>query len=289
MKKVMSYSESRYSFFKKIFSKLLFWKSYKETSLRDTIEELIEEDGCSETQSIAENEREILENVLNLREIQVQDIMVPRVEIEALPANAHIEELMSMFVETQKSSLVVYNGTIDNVLGVVYLKDVANWFKMNKPFNISIFVKEILFVPPTMKSLDLLLKMRETGIKLAMVVDEYGGVDGLVSFRDIIEEVIGDIQDVAEIKNQKKKVLKSSDGSVVADAKSTFSEINKYGGIKITPEDKSIDTIGGMISSITGKVPVRGELVICSKQNLEFEILDADPRKIKSVRIRKKG
>ncbi len=285
----MSCSEPSCSFLKKCFSKLLFWKSFKETSLRDTIEELIEEDGCSETQSIAENEREILGNVLNLREIQVQDIMVPRVEIEALPVNTHIEELMSRFVETQKSSLIIYQGTIDNVVGVVYLKDVANWFRINKPFNISIFVKEILFVPPTMKSLDLLFKMRETGIKLAVVVDEYGGVDGLVSFRDIIEEVIGDIQDATEIKNQKKKVLKSSDGSVVADAKSIFSEIYKYGGIKIIPEDKSIDTIGGMISSITGKVPVRGELVVCHKQNLEFEILDADPRKIKSVRIRKKG
>ena len=218
----MSNGEAGTSLFKKTLLKLLSWRSSKETSLRDTIEELIEEDGYSETQSIAENEREILGNVLNLRDIQVQDIMVPRVEIEALPVTTHIEELISRFVETQKSSLVVYQGNIDNVLGVVYLKDVANWFRMNKPFNLSIFVKEILFVPPTMKSLDLLLKMRETGNKLAIVVDEYGGVDGLVSFMDIIEEVIGDIQDAAEIKNQKKKVIKSSDGSVVADAKSTL-------------------------------------------------------------------
>lgn len=276
-------------FLKRTLKKLLFWRSSRESTLRDTIEELIEEDGYSETQSIAENEREILGNVLNLRDIRVQDIMIPRVEIEALPVTAHIEELISRFVETQKSSLIIYQGSIDNLLGVVYLKDVANWFRMNKPFNLSIFVKEILFVPPTMKSLDLLLKMRETGVKLAVVVDEYGGVDGLVSFMDIIEEVIGDIQDATEIKNQKKKVLKSSDGSVVADARSTFNEIHKYGGIKITPEDKTIDTIGGMISSITGKVPVRGELITYPQDNLEFEILDADPRKIKSVRIRKKG
>lgn len=284
----MSNCESGPSFFKKILLKLLSWKTSKESSLRDTIEELIEEDGCSDTQSIAENEREILGNVLNLRDVQVQDIMVPRVEIEALPVTTSMEELISRFVESQKSSLIVFQGNIDNLLGVVYLKDVANWFRMNKPFNLSIFVKEVLFVPPTMKSLDLLFKMRETGIKLAIVVDEYGGVDGLVSFRDIIEEVIGDIQDATEIKNQKKKVLKSSDGSVVADAKSTFSEVYKYGGIKITSGDKTIDTIGGMISSITGKVPVRGELVTSKDGSLEFEILDADPRRIKSVRIRKK-
>ena len=285
----MSNGETGTSFFKKAILKLLSWRSSKEATLRDTIEELIEEDGNSEAQSIAENEREILGNVLNLRDIQVQDIMVPRVEIEALPVTAHIEELISRFVETQKSSLIVYQGNIDNVLGVVYLKDVANWFRMNKPFNLSIFIKEIIFVPPTMRSLDLLLKMRETGNKLAIVVDEYGGVDGLVSFMDIIEEVIGDIQDAAEIRNQRKKVLKSSDGSVVADAKSTFEEIQKYGGIKIVPEDKTIDTIGGMISSISGKVPVRGELITSPEDGLEFEILDADPRKIKSVRIRKTG
>lgn len=285
----MSLRESLYSRLRKFLIKILFWKKSKEPSLRDTIEELIEEDGCSETQSIEENEREILGNVLNLRDVRVQDIMVPRVEIEAIPATTRIEILLSRFVETQKSTIIVYQGNIDNVLGVVYLKEVANWFHMNKPVNINVFIKDVLFVPPTMKSLDLLLKMRETGIKIAIVVDEYGGVDGLVSFRDIIEEVIGDIQDAAEIKNLKKKVLKSSDGSVIADARSTFSEISKFGGIKIIPEDKSIDTIGGMISSLTGNVPVRGELVVCPKQNLEFEILDADPRKVKSVRIRKNG
>lgn len=273
--------------FKRFLLKLLFWRS-KETTLRDTIEELIEEDECAETQSISENEREILGNVLELRDSEVQDIMVPRVEIEALPVTAHIEEIVSRFVETQKSSLIIYQGTIDNIVGVVYLRDIAGWLRVNKPFNLSLFVKEILFIPPTMKSLDLLFKMRETGIKLAIVVDEYGGVDGLVAFRDIIEEIIGDIQDAAEIKNQKKKILKSSDGSVVADARATFEEIQKFGGLRITPKDKSIDTIAGMISSILGRVPVRGELVSCPEQGLEFEILDADSRKIKSIRIRKK-
>ncbi|MBQ9335537.1 MAG: CBS domain-containing protein [Alphaproteobacteria bacterium] len=277
------------SYIKKILLKLLFWRKAKEPTLRDTIEELIEEDECAEQQSIAENEREILGNVLSLHDVQVQDIMVPRVEIEAVAVTAHMEELISKFVETQKSMIVVYQGNIDNVLGAVYLRDVINWFKMNKPFNLSIFVKEILFVPPTMRSLDLLLKMRETGIKSAIVVDEYGGVDGLVAFRDIIEEIIGDIQDATEIKNQKKKVIKNSDGSVIADGRATFEELKKYGSIQINPDDDTIDTIGGLISSIAGRVPVRGELVTKDDVALEFEIIDADPRRIKSVRIRKTG
>ncbi len=284
-----STASNKKSLLRKVLFKLLFWRKAKEPTIRDTIEELIEEDEVSETKSIAEDEREMLGNVLNLRDVQVQDIMVPRVEIEAVAVTAHIEELISKFVETQKSTIVVYQGNIDNLLGVVYLKDVANWFKMNKPFNLSLFVKEILFVPPTMRSLDLLLKMRETGIKLAIVVDEYGGVDGLVSFRDIIEEIIGDIQDATEIKNQKKKVLKSSDGSVIADGRSTFEEIEKFGNIKIEPGDDDMDTIGGIISSIAGRVPVRGELITSEDGALEFEIIDADPMKIKSVKIRKKG
>ena len=284
-----STATNKKSLLRKVLFKLLFWRKAKEPTIRDTIEELIEEDEVSETKSIAEDEREMLGNVLNLRDVQVQDIMVPRVEIEAVAVTAHIEELISKFVETQKSTIVVYQGNIDNLLGVVYLKDVANWFKMNKPFNLSLFVKEILFVPPTMRSLDLLLKMRETGIKLAIIVDEYGGVDGLVSFRDIIEEIIGDIQDATEIKNQKKKVLKSSDGSVIADGRSTFEEIEKFGNIKIEPGDDDMDTIGGIISSIAGRVPVRGELITSEDGALEFEIIDADPMKIKSVKIRKKG
>ncbi|MDR1609564.1 MAG: hemolysin family protein [Holosporales bacterium] len=278
--------EERKSAIKHFWSKLFLGRLFKGTSLRETIEEIIVEDDSSDAQSIAKNEREILGNVLNLREVQVRDIMVQRLEIVSVPVNARLEHTIAKFVESQKSSVVVYQGTIDNVVGVVYIKDLINWFYVDKPFNISMFVKKVLFIPPTMKSIDLLFKMRETGIKTAIVVDEYGGVDGIVSFRDVIDEIIGDIQDVSEIKNQRKRVMKSADGSVIADARSTFSEIQKLGGIKIVPDDKSIDTIGGAIASLIGRVPVKGELVVCQKQKLEFEILDADPRRVKSVKIR---
>ncbi|MDR1333403.1 MAG: CBS domain-containing protein [Holosporales bacterium] len=281
----MNHGEGR-SILRDFLSKLFWGRLFKGASLRETIEEIIVEDDSSEVQSIAKNEREILGNVLNLREVQVRDIMIPRVEIEALPTTARLESIISKFVESQKSSIIMYQGTIDNVVGVIYIKDVVNWFYMDKPFNVNMFVKKTLFIPPTMRSMDLLFKMRETGIKIAMVVDEYGGIDGIVSFRDIIEEIIGDIQDVAEIKNHRKKVMRSSDGSVIVDARSTFSEIHKLGGIKIVPDDKSIDTIGGAIASLIGRVPVRGELVVCQKQKIEYEILDADPRRVKSIKIR---
>ena len=124
-----STASNKKSLLRKILFKLLFWRKAKEPTIRETIEELIEEDEVSETKSIAEDEREMLGNVLNLRDVQVQDIMVPRVEIEAVAVTAHIEELISKFVETQKSTIVVYQGNIDNLLGIVYLKDVAKHFE----------------------------------------------------------------------------------------------------------------------------------------------------------------
>ena len=199
-----------------------------------------------------------------------------------------VVELMPEFVENQISTMLIYQGTIDNVVGVVYLKDVANWFRMNKPFNISMFIKDVLFVPPTMRTLGLLLQMKDTGIKVAVVVDEYGGVDGLVSFSDLVEEIIGDIQDADEVKNSKKKIIKEVDGTYIVDARTTLAELAKNTDLNIMSFDNSVDSIGGYVFSIAGKVPVRGELVIYKKQKVEFEILDADSRRIKTIKIRKK-
>ena len=254
------------------------------TSARDTIEEIIEEDDTG--QSIAQNEREMIGNVLDLRNTLVQDIMLPRTSIVSVPLTATIEEVLEKFVDNQLSTILVYQDELDNVAGILRLKDVANWIHMNKPFSVGSFIKDVLFIPPTMRTLDLLFKMKKTGIKIAVVIDEYGGVDGLVSFIALIEEIVGDIQDATEIKHQKMKVVKNADGSIIVDGQSTFEEIKKYGGISVAPNDDDIDTIGGMLSSILGRLPVRGELVTLPEQKLEFEVLSVDPRKVKSIKIR---
>ncbi len=254
------------------------------TSARDTIEEIIEEDDTG--QSIAQNEREMIGNVLDLRNTLVQDIMLPRTSIVSVPLTATIEEVLEKFVDNQLSTILVYQDELDNVAGILRLKDVANWIHMNKPFSVGSFIKDVLFIPPTMRTLDLLFKMKKTGIKIAVVIDEYGGVDGLVSFIELIEEIVGDIQDATEIKHQKMKVVKNADGSIIVDGQSTFEEIKKYGGISVAPNDDDIDTIGGMLSSILGRLPVRGELVTLPEQKLEFEVLSVDPRKVKSIKIR---
>lgn len=265
------------------FLKILFRKN-KKLSARDTIEELVEDNNQEESQSIAQNEREMISNVLNLRNTLVRDMMIPRTSVVATTITDSIENILGMFVENQLSTILVYQDTLDNIIGVLRLKDVANWINMNKPFNASNFVKEVLFIPPTMRTLDLLFKMKETGIKIAVVVDEYGGVDGLVSFIDLMEEIVGDIQDATEVK--KMKITKSSDGSLIVSGQSTFDEIRKYGNIDIIPIDDDNDTIGGMLSSMLGRLPVRGELISLPDQKLEFEVLDADPRKVRSIKIK---
>ncbi len=272
------------SFFKKIIK--LFRKKNKEPSARDAIEELIEDDRSEESQSIAQNEREMIGNVLDLRDTQIQEVMISRTSIVSIPVTASIEEVLEKFVDSQVSAILVYRGTLDNVIGMLRLKDVANWINMNKPFNASNFITDVLFVPPSMRTLDLIFRMKESGIKIAVVIDEYGGVDGLVSFIDLIEEIVGDIQDATDIKHSKKKVIRNSDGTVSVDGQSTFDEIKKYGNIEIKPDDDDNDTIGGMLSSILGRVPVRGELITLPKQNFEFEVLEADPRKVKTLKIK---
>lgn len=277
---------SKCSFIKRCFSKIFKNKS-KELNARNAIEEIIEEEEHEPFQSIANDEKEMIGNVLDLRDTQVQDVMIPNVSIVSIPTTARIEDIITKFVENRLTTLLVYQGNTDNIIGVLHLKDVANWFHMQKPFNINLFIREVLFVPPTMKTLDLLFQMKQTGNKLAVIIDEYGCVSGLVSLMDLMEEIVGDIKDATEIKQQKNKIIISNDGSILTDGKSTFYEIEKYGNLKITPNDDFNDTIGGMITSMIGRVPVKGELISFPKQSLEFEIVDADARRIKSVRIRR--
>ncbi|MDR0942043.1 MAG: CBS domain-containing protein [Holosporales bacterium] len=179
---------------KKFLQKLFFKILLKKTSLRDLIEELIKRNDSSKIQPLAQNETEMLKGVLNLRDVKVKDIMIPKNKIESLPTEEKFESLISKFVETKKSSIIIYQETINNVLGIVYLKDAVSWFYTDKPFSMSVVTKEVLFIPPAMNSYNLLLKMKESGVNTAVVVDEYGDVDGLVSLKDITGKIIGNIQ-----------------------------------------------------------------------------------------------
>lgn len=262
-----------FSFIKNLFSK---------PSLRDTIEELIEEQPIDESDK---GEREIIGNVLDLRNTQIQDLMTPKISIIAVSVTASLNDIISTFGQCHLTTLFVYQDTIDNIIGMVRVQDIIS--EKKDTFRINSVIKPVLFVPPIMKTLDLLFQMKNTGNRMAVVTDEYGEVEGIVSFTDLVEEIVGDIQDAAEIKNKKSKIIVNSD-CIIVDGQSTFEEIQKYGKLTIVPKDDFNDTIGGMIISILGRVPVMGEIITLKEQHLELTILDADQRKIKQMKIIKK-
>lgn len=272
----------------KHFWRRLFRKE-NDHSLRETLEELIEDSQELEP-SIASDERELLGNVLNLRDLTAADVMTPRADIIAVPNTISGPDLMSMFVKTGKSRLLVYRDTLDEVIGMVDIKDILAWYahKTNE-FSTQQILQDVLYVSPAMRTLDLLFQMRESGNKMALVVDEYGGVDGLITFSDLIEEIIGDIQNAQET-SPVQKLIERPDGSIIADARVTLEEMSEI--LEIDMEsgklEEDIDTLGGLVVSLAGRVPVRGELIRYI-DGIEIEVLDADPRRVKSLCLHLKG
>lgn len=266
-----------------------FWrycrKGEYDASLRETIEELIEETN-EEVPSIESDERILLENVLSLRDLTAHDIMIPRADVIAVADSITEAELMDHFLKTGLSWLVVYKENLDHVIGIVHTKDMLMWNYSKKPFKLKALLKDVMFISPAMRTLDLLLTMRGSGMKVAVVVDEYGGVDGLVTFSQLIEEIIGDIEGDNE-QSPAPQLNWRSDGAIIADGRSTFEELDELVGCKLNliDEDEDIDTLSGLVAFLAGRVPNRGELIFHPK-GIEFEILDADPRRVKRICIR---
>ena len=260
-------------------------RSETDNSLRETIEELIE-DTDETTPSIELDERMLLGNVLNLRDLTAEDVMVPRVDIIAVPLTITGPDLLAVLTRSRHSRVPIYRHNLDDVIGMIEAKDVLSWAATKKTLNIKALVRDVLFVSPTMRTLDLLFQMRETGTKMAMVVDEFGGVDGIVTFPDLIEEIIGDIQD-AQDRSPGYQLVERPDGSILADARVTLEEISEKYGINLIVEglEDEIDTLGGLVVALAGRVPTRGELII-HPVGLEFEVVDADPRRVKRLYLR---
>lgn len=272
------------NFLKRIIKK--FTRSEGDASLRETLEELIEESGEEES-SIASDERQLLGNVLDLRDLTAHDVMTPRADIVAIPTNISQEDLMDLFIKTGVSRLPVYQDVLDQVIGTIDIKDLLGALaRQQSSFQINSIRRDVLFISPTMRTLDLLLQMRETGRKMAIVVDEFGGVDGIVTFASLIEEIIGDIQD-AHSKTPKSQITVRPDGLITADGRTTFEELDDVVGsemnLKLANED--VETLGGLVVAIAGRLPVRGEL-IKHPRGPEFEVLDADTRRIKRLAVR---
>lgn len=252
-------------------------------SARDAIEELIEEDSQT-NRTIEPDERELLGNVLGLHELVSEDIMIPRAEIVAVPVDTPAAELIKIMAEKKLSRIPVYRDTLDDVIGFAHIKDVLYWTTTDAPFVLSNMVREVMIISPSMRSTELLIKMRETGTKMAMVVDEFGGIDGLVTMSDLIEEIIGEVSDATE-KSKTHLLVQRSDGSIIADARVTISDLEENLGLHLKIDDEYINTIGGLAASAAGKVPQKGERV-ATDYGVEIEILEADERRVRKVRLK---
>jgi magnesium and cobalt transporter len=258
-----------------------------ESSFRDELEELIEEHGDdSEEEPIDPHERRLLVNILKLHELTAADVMVPRVDIIALAIDTPFPEAAKQMVENGHSRVPVFNETLDDVVGIVHIKDLLPYAVDGRSAPLASLVRKVLFVAPSMPVLDLLLQMRLSRVHMALVVDEFGGVDGLVTIEDVIEEIVGEIEDEHDDADQP-KLIERPDGTLIADARTPIAALEARIATPLLPPDQEEDvhTLGGLVFTLAGRVPARGE-VIRHPGGVEFEVLDADPRRVKRLRLR---
>src|SRR5689334_18475886 len=296
------------NWFMRAFRTLFGWKS---GSVRADLKDILDVMSPGES-GFSPEESRMLKNILGLRERRVGDVMIPRADIIAVQQDIQVGELVRVFEGAGHSRLVVYNDTLDDPVGMVHIRDLIAFMtaraavdpaknaKRKKPLPAGLDVKaidlamplsstkivrEILFVPPSMRAIDLLARMQATRIHLALVVDEYGGTDGLASIEDIVEQIVGEISDEHD-EDETPAVAQQPDGSFVADARASIEDVVAMVGHDFDVGDaaEEVDTIGGYLVTRAGRLPVRGEIVP-GPGLFEFEVLDADPRRVKRVRI----
>ena len=273
--------KSQTSWFKSLIGK----KS--ESSLRETIEEYIEEASVENAQ-IDIHEKSLISNILNLQDMVVTDVMIPRADIFSIDIDISQEELLKILSEKQYSRIPVHRGNLDDIVGSIHIKDILATLAKGEKVIIKKLIREMQIVSPAMPVLDLLLMIQQSKKHIAMVIDEYGGIDGLVTIGNIIESIIGEINDEHD-KLTQPNIIKKSDGSYVADGRLDIEVFEKTLDVKISDEEREdVETVGGLLFFITGRIPGRGEIIKHKNLGLKFYILDADPRKVHKVRIVKK-
>ena len=269
----------------------------EEPDLRELIEDAL---ARSKSDTLSTQERNMLLRILRFGKLTVEDVMVPRADIIAVDDSVSIEELMRVFRKAEHSRLPVYRETLDDPRGMIHIRDLMSWIteEANGEDGLDLgkvdlkrrvgsinIARELIYVPGSMSVLDLLLKMQTSQLHLALVVDEYGGTDGLVSIEDLVEEVVGEIADEHDVEEEPMIRVDPRLGLIV-DARIPVEDLEEHLGVELVTDEQEedIDTLGGVVFSITGRIPSRGELVH-HPSGIEFEVLDADPRRIKRLRI----
>lgn len=273
------------SFISKIKS---FFSSSNKENIKDVLEDIIEDNGNS-VESIDDGTKKIFKNIIQLNDKCIEDVMIPRADIDSVSSSIKINQLITFINKTKHSRIPVYQDNLDKVIGMVHIRDLFE--KINKSTKVKrdikisrSMIRKILFSSPSMRILDLLLKMRSEQIHMSIVVDEFGGTNGLVTIEDLVEEIVGEIKDEHDFE-EIDIIKKISKKTYEVSARLAVDEFEKKLGIYFESVDKEdIDTVGGLVFNLIGKIPSRGQ-VISHKSGLEFTILDADTRKIKRLLV----
>ncbi len=242
------------------------------------------------TQTLSVARREMIERVVAFDEKKVVDVMAPRADIFAVDINTPLDELVRIFSQAGHSRMPIYRGDLDDPIGMVHIKDVIGLIanslmpRLDQSLVIKDIRREILYVPPSMLVTDLLLRMQASRIHMALVIDEYGGTDGLVTIEDLVEEIVGEINDEHD-EEETPAVSLLSGGGWEADARVELSAVEEQTGLRVEADDDEVDTIGGFVVSLAGRVPQRGE-VLPGPDGMDFEVVEADARKVRKIRIR---
>lgn len=237
--------------------------------------------------------RDMIERVLAFYEKGVADVMIPRADIVAVDSTTPLDELIRAFADGGHSRMPIYRGDLDDPIGMVHLKDVVHLIAHPEEARaidgpvLKRIKRDILFVPPSMRITDLLLRMQQTRIHMAVVIDEYGGTDGVATIEDLVEEIVGDINDEHD-EDDAPAIRPHPGGGWEADARVELTELAEATGFPLVVQDEEIDTIGGLVFSLAGRVPQRGE-VLSHESGFEFEVTEADARKIRKIRIRRRA
>lgn len=277
-------------------------------TLRETLEEAVRSEAGGDT-TFSATERDMLFRLLRFGDLSVEDVMVPRADIIAIEEGATVADLMRLFNEAGVSRIPVYHETLDDPRGMVHVKDLLRYLSagdrsqatgaethargdasvlacdLTQPIRTAGLLRPVHNVPPSMPAVNLLIRMQSTRNHIALVVDEYGGTDGLVTIEDLVEQVVGDIEDEYDVE-EAANITEDARQGLIAQARTPVSELEQHLGLKLLrPDDEGeIDTVGGLVVARLGRVPAKGELVP-HESGIELEVLDADPRRIKRLRI----
>ena len=261
----------------------------RKSELQESIEEILE--GGPEAQTpLDAGEKAILKNVLEFKQLHVEDVMIPRADIFAVPEDIQFEDLQHKLVDKTYTRIPVYKGDLDEILGFIHIKDVARVFFNKQQFNIEEIVRKCLFVPSSMKISNLLIRMQQKHVHIAIVIDEYGGTEGIVTLEDIVEEIVGNIEDEHDEDEINASFKKISDDIFEVSSRIRVEDFLKKSSIDLSVKDvdAEFDTVGGLATYLLGRIPVKGEIIAFS-ESIELEVTDADARAVRRLIVKKKN